>query len=56
MATRLDKKCADLTWPPISSGRRRRDEETSSPTFQTGSFNKIEPFDNQTEAMKIDLN
>ena len=41
MATRLDKKCADLTWPPVSSGRRRReDAESSSPTFQTGSFNK----------------
>ena len=41
MATRLDKKCADLTWPPVSSGRRRREDvESSSPAFQTGSFNK----------------
>ena len=52
MATRLEKKCADLTWPPISSGRRRRDEETSSPTFQTGSFNKIEPRMNLIESQE----
>ena len=52
MATRLEKKCADLTWPPISSGRRRRDEETSSPKFQTGSFNKIEPRMNLIESQE----
>ena len=52
MATRLEKKCADLTWPPISSSRRRRDEETSSPTFQTGSFNRIEPRMNLIESQE----
>ena len=53
MATRLDKKCADLTWPPISSGRRRREnEDSSTPTFQTGSFNKIEPRMNLIESQE----